>query len=351
MSAPGRKRVLLAEDEVVCSVIVQRMIEKDGYEVVVVKDGMSALREVEAGDFFAVIADWMLPELDGIEIVRRVTSRPGNKTKAFLTSVIDIPAAREHAAAAGALDFLPKPVSAATLLKALRTELKPVVVKAPEGNHPMTRAAAWSNITALSSGPLTELLGTPVSVELATDVPDDPVALTCGLVDARNGSEVTPWILARESAAISVATAMLGEAPGNAEEAADALAEVLNLLAGVLKTEFGTNDFKFTLVLPKRTTSKEIRALIEGAFASIVTTVAFGDTSFALGFSARSVNAVEMRVEDLREGFVLAEDVCNATGGMLLPACTRLTATAAQRLRETCKGRKVRAHVPLASVA
>jgi hypothetical protein len=145
---------------------------------------------------------------------------------------------------------------------------------------------------------------------------------------------------------------MLGEKPANVQEAADAMAEVLNVVAGVVKTAFVAHGFKFTIVLPSRVTTTEVRKIIDGGFATIVTTVTLGDISFNLGFSVGAAGAVEMKAEELREGFVLAEDVKNASGNViLLPACTRLTATAAQRLRETCKGRVVRVHVPLASVA
>ncbi len=352
MNDPDRPKVLLAEDEQVCSLVVKRLIEKAGYDVVLVRDGKSALRELENGDFYAVVADWMLPELDGIEVVRKVVARPGNKTKAFLTSVIDIPAAREHAAAAGAQDFLPKPLTPGVLIKALRAEAKPVALKTLEGNHPMTRAEPWHRLPLLSARPISDILGTEVTVELATAVADAPVRYTCGLVDATNGSELTVWAVARDSAAISTATAMLGEAPANVQEAAEALAEVLNVVAGVIKTEFSKAGFKFTIVLPKRVSAADLKAMEKGSFASIVTNVTLGESTFTLGFTAASASAVEMRVEDLREGFVLAEDMRNASGTLiLLPACTRLTATAVQRLRESCKGRSVRVHVPLSSVA
>ena len=352
MTASAHNRVLIAEDDPICSVIVQRILEKGGYDVVVVKNGKAALHAIETAEFYAVVADWMLPELDGIEVIRFLTERPGNKTKAFLTSVIDIPAAREHAVAAGAQDFLPKPMSPATLLKALRTEVKSVATKNAVTSHPMLRTATWPNLPLLMSAPMSELLNREIIVELAAGIPDAPLALTCGLIDPGNGSELTPWIIARESAAISIAAAMLGEAPSGLVEATDAVGEVLNLIASIAKTEFATNDINFTQVLPKQTTSKEIRKMTDDSFGSIVTTIALGEATFVLGYSARAANAVEMRVEDLREGFVLAEDLRNASGSLvLLPACTRLTATAAQRVRESCKGRKVRVHVPLASVA
>ena len=347
MSTSNRERVLVAEDDPVASVIVQRVIERAGYEVLVVKDGRSALRELQKGNYFAVLADWMLPELDGIEVVRYATSGEGPKPKAFLTSVINIPAAREHAIAAGAQDFLAKPITPALLLKALRAEPEKRPVKLADGNHPLTRAEPWPLLSATSAATLSDMVGSELTVSTVPEVPELPLTLTCGLMDSANGTELVAWIAARESAALALTAAVLGEPPGELEGAAEMLAEMLNTVAGSVKSQFVNHGFKFTLGIPKRIGARELRDLTAAAFASVVSAITVGETSFILGHTATNAQSKQVRVEELREGFVLAEDLKNASGTLiLLPACTRLTSTAVQRLRDSCKGRSVRVFVP-----
>ena len=95
--------ILIAEDEHVSSLVLQRLLVKAGYEVTVVRDGKQALQHAQKNSYAAMIVDWMLPELDGIEVVRTIaTSNLDHKPKMLLCSVIDIPAAQEYAVAAGA---------------------------------------------------------------------------------------------------------------------------------------------------------------------------------------------------------------------------------------------------------
>lgn len=69
-------RILIAEDDAVSRRLLQSHLEKWGHEVVVTKNGAEAWALFEAGDFFFVITDWMMPEVDGVELIRRIRSRP-----------------------------------------------------------------------------------------------------------------------------------------------------------------------------------------------------------------------------------------------------------------------------------
>jgi sigma-B regulation protein RsbU (phosphoserine phosphatase) len=65
-------KILIAEDEDLSRKILQTILIKEGHGVVAVEDGQKALAifEKEAPDM--LITDWMMPDLDGLELCRRV---------------------------------------------------------------------------------------------------------------------------------------------------------------------------------------------------------------------------------------------------------------------------------------
>jgi signal transduction histidine kinase len=102
--------VLIADDDAVSRRLLQSYLQKWGYEVTAAADGAEAWRLFEGGVFPLVITDWMMPELDGPGLVRRIRSlrRPGYVYVILLTAKIqkeDLVEGME----AGADDFLTKP--------------------------------------------------------------------------------------------------------------------------------------------------------------------------------------------------------------------------------------------------
>jgi two-component system, cell cycle response regulator len=66
-------RVLLADDDEAVCCLLSRILRQWGYQVVIAKDGAEAWRILEQdGSPELVIMDWMMPEIDGLEIARRL---------------------------------------------------------------------------------------------------------------------------------------------------------------------------------------------------------------------------------------------------------------------------------------
>jgi len=113
-------RVLIAEDEPVSRRLLQSYLQKWGYEVAAAADGAEAWRLFEVGPVPVVITDWMMPELDGLGLIRRIRSahRPGYVYAMLLTAKAQ-KEARVEGMEAGADDFVTKPFDADLLFARL----------------------------------------------------------------------------------------------------------------------------------------------------------------------------------------------------------------------------------------
>jgi phosphoserine phosphatase RsbU/P len=105
-------RILVADDSASTRALLQGTLERWGYHVVCAGDGRSALEALEAGDVSLVIVDWSMPEMDGLELCRRVRAMAWDRYVYIVMLTVhdkadDLAAAIE----AGADDFIAKPFS------------------------------------------------------------------------------------------------------------------------------------------------------------------------------------------------------------------------------------------------
>src|SRR5215471_15363956 len=103
-------KVLIADDEAMSRRLLQTYLERWGHEVVAAQNGAEAWNLFVAGEFSIVISDWVMPETDGVELIRRIraSQRPGYVYAILVTSRSqkeDIVEGME----AGADDFVTKP--------------------------------------------------------------------------------------------------------------------------------------------------------------------------------------------------------------------------------------------------
>jgi DNA-binding response OmpR family regulator len=115
--------VLLAEDDPAISEPLARALQREGYSVVVRSDGTSALAEAMSGDVALVVLDLGLPDMDGLEVCRRL--RAGRSSVPVLvltarTDEIDLVVGLD----AGADDYVAKPFRLAELLARVRALLR-----------------------------------------------------------------------------------------------------------------------------------------------------------------------------------------------------------------------------------
>lgn len=111
--------VLVVDDEPIGRETLAENLSEEGYAVVEADSGAAAWREIDAmpGRFDAILLDRMMPDMDGIEILRRVKLRPDMAhvpviMQTGMTADADVLEGLE----AGAYYYLTKPFSADTLL-------------------------------------------------------------------------------------------------------------------------------------------------------------------------------------------------------------------------------------------
>jgi len=116
-------RILVVDDEEIVIRSCLRILEGNGYEIDVAHDGHDALRKVESNTYDVMILDIMMPNLGGMEVLRRVKETHPDIDVIMITGLSQIDTAVQ-AMKLGAFDYISKPFEP--------DELKLVVQRARE---------------------------------------------------------------------------------------------------------------------------------------------------------------------------------------------------------------------------
>ena len=113
-------RILVVEDEKRIADFVGRGLESAGYAVDTAHDGATALDMIHATEYDLITLDMMLPDMDGMEVMRRIhTSRP--EVRVLFLTARDAVEDRIAGIAAGGDDYVAKPFSLDEVVVRLRS--------------------------------------------------------------------------------------------------------------------------------------------------------------------------------------------------------------------------------------
>lgn len=118
-----KNRILLVEDDETLSMIVVETLQRDGFEVLMASDGEEGLMRYSKDKPDIIIADVMMPKMDGFEMARKIRQIDRNVPLLFLTAkseIDDIVTGFEL----GGNDYLKKPFKMLELIVRIKALLR-----------------------------------------------------------------------------------------------------------------------------------------------------------------------------------------------------------------------------------
>lgn len=117
------EKILIVEDDEKIARVIQLELEFEEYEVAIAYTGKEALEKYENNDFSLILLDVMIPELNGLEVLRRIRQKDTDIRIIMLTArdaVMD----KVSGLDSGANDYMTKPFEVEELLARIRVHLK-----------------------------------------------------------------------------------------------------------------------------------------------------------------------------------------------------------------------------------
>jgi CheY-like chemotaxis protein/anti-sigma regulatory factor (Ser/Thr protein kinase) len=122
----NQKVILLAEDSMANILTIGEYLESHGYEVAFARDGWEAISKAEEINPALILMDIQMPSLDGLEATRRLRANPRFATTPIIAlTALAMSGDRERCLAAGANEYMSKPVKLERLVKIIETMLEP----------------------------------------------------------------------------------------------------------------------------------------------------------------------------------------------------------------------------------
>ena len=115
----GGKTILLVDDNAMVRDVLREMLNGGGFEVLEASDGAEALRALKTMRFDAIITDLVMPDCDGIELIRTVRRGFPDMRVLAMSGAPAAPLYLKAARALGAGGTLSKPIDQETLLSAM----------------------------------------------------------------------------------------------------------------------------------------------------------------------------------------------------------------------------------------
>lgn len=120
----GRVKILIAEDDEITQLILQKLLEREDYKVILTNNGLEAWNvfQEKREEIDMVITDWLMPKMDGLELCKKI--RNLDLPRYVYLIFITVRERREDIVIgleAGADDYIPKPFDPHELLSRIRS--------------------------------------------------------------------------------------------------------------------------------------------------------------------------------------------------------------------------------------
>lgn len=164
------QKILVAEDELTNSILIKRLLTKAGYSVVVSQNGVEALKHLEKESFDALLTDWMMPNMDGIELIRRVRDEITPLPLIIMVTALVSEGAKSYALESGADDYIAKPINVDELLSIVKDGLDKKQQAAPKKAKSLVQHEVDVQPPFIGVGICTSTGGPPTLIEIIKDI-------------------------------------------------------------------------------------------------------------------------------------------------------------------------------------
>lgn len=114
-------RVLVVDDDTLARMTAAQCLTQQGHEAAMATGGAQALEMLRSGEYDLVLLDWLMPEVDGLEVLTTVKVDPElADTPIIVVSGADEADSIEKSLEAGAVGHLPKPLDPDALAAQIR---------------------------------------------------------------------------------------------------------------------------------------------------------------------------------------------------------------------------------------
>ena len=117
-------RLLIAEDDLVAAAMLRQTLERGGFQVDHAGNGREAFELMMQREYLFLLTDWMMPEMDGLELIQRTRARIASPPLVLFITAVDSDESREKALESGADEFLSKPLRPDVVLDTLNGLIK-----------------------------------------------------------------------------------------------------------------------------------------------------------------------------------------------------------------------------------
>ena len=122
----AKRRILLAEDQEANLNMLTKYLELKGYQVIPARNGREAIERIENDDPELILMDIQMPEIDGLKAIQTIReNRRMRSIPVFALTALAMPGDQERCLAAGANEYLSKPVNLKLLAPLIHQYLNP----------------------------------------------------------------------------------------------------------------------------------------------------------------------------------------------------------------------------------
>lgn len=114
----SKGKVLVIDDEDIVRTSCIRVLSPEGYQVSVAQNGMEGIRMIEEENFDVVLTDLKMPDMDGIEILKKIKKEWPSIEVIIITGYQAIDAAKKSINL-GAFEYIEKPFTPDVVLQAV----------------------------------------------------------------------------------------------------------------------------------------------------------------------------------------------------------------------------------------